>query len=231
MSVALASSGTNTTPATPLAVSVTVAANDYLVASYVSDSTNASATPTYDSPLVQDFTSTSNVDGMRFHAASGRAGGSDTTLSVDNGGTGVSRLIGLIAAFSGVDTTTANDATPVTGSGEGTSTAGIAITTVTDGAMLVLVVGIDPASATDPTFSVTDGGAGLSWNYITCYEPSGFRKVVLAYAIKPTAGATTVTGNFTISAGYGATLYALRPAAGGGGGSSILRQIIAQYYG
>jgi len=218
MAIALASSGTQPTGNLSPSVTITIAVDDILIAGYASDATGSSMS-SYGSPLAQDVTNESTFDNQTFFAASGRATGSASSIVSTCSATACA----VVAAFSGVDTTTQNDATPVSASSSSgvTSTGAMNITTATGGAMLALVVGVD-GGTTDPTFSVSDGGAGLTWNYITSYESGGFRKLVIAYALKPSAGAIAVTGNFGLTAGFGACLYALKPAGGGGGSSPVL---------
>jgi hypothetical protein len=223
--IGLSNSGTNTTPADPLVITVSAAANDFLIASISTDSSASPASLTLGSPLVQDYTATSAVvDGMRFHAASGRASGSISSVSVSGFGAGAFRGIGAIAVFTGVDTTTALDTAVVTaadGGAAANNTGNMIITPVTAGTMLVMTAAFDQSGTTDPTFSVNDNGAGLSWTYVTSYEPAGFRKTMIGYAIAPSAATYTLVGNFGLTGGFAAALYALRPATGGGGGSSI----------
>lgn len=228
MAIALKGSTANIVQANPLVISIATAADDYLLFAGASDSSASPATPTYESPFSQTapagFTSTSTVDGMRFHAAAGKETGTDSSKSIDNGASGAQRLIGRIAAFTGVDLTTPFDATPVTASENSSAvagTSGMAITTATPNAWLVLCLAIDATVTTDPTWTVSDGGAGLTWTALNFFQAGGFCKGTILYAPKPSAGAITVSTTFGINAGYGAILYALKPDTGGGGGGSI----------
>jgi hypothetical protein len=222
--IALASSGVQATPAQNCVVPVTISINDYLIAHYTSDG-SVTTISSYGAPLVQTFSSTSNSDGMVFFGASGQAtAGASSITTTSQTSSSVNNIIGQVLAFSGVDQTTPNDATPVTSNNTDNvaSTANISITTVTANTWLVLPVGMDHAAATDPVLTINDHGAGLSWTVVHNYEAGGFRKQAVAYALKPTPGAITVTGNFSINVAYGAVLYALRPAADAGGSTGFI---------
>lgn len=218
MAIALSDSGVNITEANPLSVAIDIVANDYVIGAFETDSQD-SGVGSFESPMAEDVRIVTNTDSMTFYAASGRASGTDTALTASNGsGSGGNNLTGAILAFSGVDLTTALDDTieQATDNAAVTTTSGLSVTTTMAGVMLVLCVGWDQTNTTDPTSGVDDGGAGLSWTIVTAYQAASWRKGFLAYALKPSAGSITVAGTTDNAAGYGAALYALRPAGGGG---------------
>lgn len=223
MAITVASSNANGTAASPLSLTLSAVADDYCVACYASDA--ASGAASYGSPLVQIVSNTSTADGQSFYSGAGKATGSLSSISTTNA---ASTIVGTGAVFRGVDTTTALDVTfnstnhSGSSSSAGTATASKSITTVTAGAMLVFMVGWDTTSTSNPTTTINDGGAGLTWTVLSANESGGFRKCALAYAIAAAAGTYTIIGNSTVSAGYGMCLLALRPSGGGGGGGDIL---------
>lgn len=220
MSIALASSGAQTTPAADVTISATIAANDYLVAAYVSDGLSTTS-PTYGSPLAEIVKLTTSADNQEAYYASGKATGSASSIT----STGFPEAnIGVLGVFSGVDTSTPFDVTFSAGSHSATHNANVSftdtltITTSSAGAMVVVPYGWDDGTG-DPTITIDDGGAGLTWGHVTAYQSGGFRKTGFLYAIKPSAGALSVFLNSTVAGGYSFIVIALKAAAGGGGGS------------
>lgn len=216
--IALRGSFTNATPASPLTITTTgVVANDYLIGAFNTDT--PSGAYTVPAPLTKINEVALTVDNAMAAQASGKATGSIASLAITNAS---DSLVGALVAFSGVDTTTPNDATAVAifDNAASTSARTASITTVTAGAELVAACSYDTQGTTNPTPTVSDT-AGLSWTTVSAYETGGFRKVSISYALKATAGATTVSIAPTFSSGIACTLFALRPAGGGGGGTAV----------
>lgn len=210
-----AATAKNQTPASPLSISLTIAANDYVVGCYTDDSSASVNMTSYGTPLVEDFHGRSTADGMNFYAASGKATGSLSSVSCTCGDT----IIGILGTFTGVDTTTPKDTVVTTGSSNtsASATSALAITTATANAMLVLVVGWDEPGTSAITTTITDDSSGaLSWTIVSADESAGFRHLAFAYAIAPSATTYNVTAHNNHNSGWAAVLYALRPAAGGG---------------
>lgn len=219
MAIALASSGANTTPATSLSISATISVDDYLVAAYVSDALTTTS-PSYGSPLVEIIKIQTSADSQEAWYASGKATAGASSLTSSSFPDAV---VGVLGAFSGVDTSSPLDVTFSAGSHSAStnanvsSTSTLTITTVTAGAMIVVPYGWDDGT-TDPTMSIDDGGAGLTWGHVTAYQSGGFRKCGFFYAILPSAGALSVFLNGSPAGGYSFIVIALKPASGGGGG-------------
>lgn len=222
MAVAFVRSWKNETPAGTVSISTSPApaANDYLIGISATDSGAGGSTTTGGAPAAtltihDQFDCT--VDGQHSATGAGKAVGNETTITFTNGG---SNVIGLVGSFSGVDTTTPNDATRVaiTKNTSGLTFTG-SITTATDGAMMVVPFGLDQTDVPNPTVTVADTSLA-SWLVVQADETLGFRHCFIAYAPKATAGATTITITTTQSAGGGGSIYALRPAAGGGGATT-----------
>lgn len=219
MAIALASSGAQTTPDVSVTISATISVDNYLVAAYVSDGLSTGS-PSYGSPLVEITKVQTSADNQMAYYASGKAtaGASSITSS-----SFPDANVGALGAFSGVDTSTSFDVTFSSGSHQAStnanvsSTSTLTITTATAGAMVVAMYGWDDGT-TDPTITIDDGGAGLSWSHVTAYQSGGFRKCGFFYALAPTAGALSVFLNGSPAGGYSLIVIALRPASGGGGG-------------
>lgn len=213
MAVAFVTSWKNETPASTVSITVSPAANDFLIAITATDAATGTTTTggTPASPLTINDQFDCTVDGQHSATASGKAVGNETAITFTNDG---ATVIGLIASFSGVDTTTPNDVTrvAVTDNSSGLTVAG-SITTATNGAMMVFAFALDQSTTTNPTVTVADTSLA-TWTVVQANEPGGFRHVFIAYAIKATAGATTITATTTQAAGGGGSIYASRPASG-----------------
>lgn len=219
--VAFVRSWKNETPANPLVISISPspAANDYLIGIWATDGGGDTFAPA--SPFTMVDVRTSTADAQTSGTAAGKATGSETTNSTGFSPNGAA---GIIGSFSGVDTTTPNDATPVSG---GSSTAGttavLSITTTTANAMIVMAVGWDTQGTTSPTTVASDNAGGLSWTWVPFNASGNFHHGGFAYAIKPTAGSVQVTLTISgINAGWGGSLFALKAAGGGGGGATAV---------
>jgi hypothetical protein len=217
MAIAQRNFWANATPASPLTINVSgapgVAADDYLIGAFNTDTPSGAFT--VPSPLTKVNEIALTVDNAMCAQAHGRATGSETNLSTTNAS---DTLVGLIVGFSGVDTTTANDATPVAlfSNTSGVAARTVAITTVSANCMLVVAISYDTQGTTDPTPTISDT-AGGTWTIRNSFESGGFRKTTIAYALKASIGATTVSITPAFSTGVAATLFALREASGGGG--------------
>jgi hypothetical protein len=136
------------------------------------------------------------------------AAGEPSTYSVS--WDGVSRAVGVVCqAYTGVDTTTPEDATAVVNSGAGTTinSATNGVTTVTANAWLLYVGTLSGSSTTIPApTSFTEDG-----------QTSGSR-VELSHLLQAAAGSsgTISSGNLGSSKTWASLLTALRPAGAGG---------------
>jgi len=209
VSVAFVTSAKQQTPGSPCVVTISPTVDDYLIAAYCTDV--ASGTFTLGSPLTKTFEGTSTSDAMVAAIGAGKAGSGVTSVSTTVSG---DAAIGMIATFSGVDTTTPNDATPATTSDSNNNTTGrgLSLTTATNGAMLVYAAALDVGATSDPTVTMSDNAGGLTWTTVYAYESGGFRKLAISYALMPTAGAVTATMTPSIATGFVGVLYALKPS-------------------
>lgn len=119
-------------------------------------------------------------------------------------------LVGALMSVQGADTTTILDATSVVGTGDTATRTNAGITTVTDGALLVMFsIGFNGTVATPPS---------------PMSQRAAFDSVSYAYTEeRPTfgpSGSRNHTQDATSS--YIAALLAIKPAAGGGAASLIL---------
>lgn len=214
MAIAFTTSWKNETPASPVSLTVSPAADAYLIGISASDAASGTTTtggsPSSALTIHDEFNCT--VDGQHSASAAGKAVGNETAITFTNA---ASAVIGLVASFSGVDTTTPNDVArvAVTDNTSGTTVAGT-IAPTSSNTMIVFAFAMDQTTTTNPALSVSDT-AGLSWSFVQASEASGFRKLVIAYALKAASGSTTVTITSNQSMGGGGSLYALREAAGG----------------
>jgi hypothetical protein len=139
--MAYSQSWSNSTPADPCTVTISPAANDLLIGYCVNDS-----------GTVNDFTPPAgwaelcelqnNTDNQSFVVWYKKADGSETSVAFDanSGNTGIAAVL----AFSGVDTVTPLDVTPVTfNNNTSATTSDISITPATNGCDLVFVHDID----------------------------------------------------------------------------------------
>jgi hypothetical protein len=111
---------------------------------------------------------------------------------------------GGITRYSGVDTTTVEDVTSRTNTGTSTAPRGLTITTVTDGACVVMGVGhgVGSVTQTAPT--------GMTEQYES-------NRVAYDDVIQVTAGASgNKDATLSSSDDWGTIIWALRPAGGGG---------------
>lgn len=218
--MAYSNSWVNTTPASPIVVTVSPTAGDVLVAWFLTDNQNGSATLT----LPTDFTQVGTAQVCTFDnqtlwvAIKNNATGSETSLSFNNSDSAT--MIAGVASFSGRDNTTPQDVTAVqvsinTGT---TATPTASITPVTDGVDIIAINGADVnSSGQNPTFTFTTS-AGTTGAWTTRQDQkNGFFNAGVGTAAQTTAGAITVTCTRSVSSGNSMTVLALRPSAGGGG--------------
>lgn len=114
-----------------------------------------------------------------------------------------------IERYTGADGTTPSDVAASTNSGTSAAPRGLSITTVTAGAMVIMMVGLNSAAATiAPASGMTE-----EW------ENAGTGKhSELADVIQAAAGASgDKDGSLSISKDWATILWALRPAAGAAG--------------
>jgi len=217
MAIALSSSGSQPTPALDVTINATIAVDNYVVAVYVSDALTTTS-PSYGSPLSEITKIQTSADNQMAYYASGKATAGASSLTSS---TFPDQNIGALGVFSGVDTTTPFDVTFSSGSHQAStnasvsSTSTLTITTATAGAMVLAMYGWDDGT-TDPTITIDDGGAGLSWSQVTAYQSGGFRKCGFFYATKPTAGALSIFLNGSPAGGYSFVVIALRASSGSG---------------
>lgn len=135
-----------------------------------------------------------------------RAGGSEpASYSITWTGSGSFWRTAILAAFSGVDTTTAQDATATEQASGSSSTSATApgLTTVTNDAMLVYCeTDFDGRTVTPPS-GMTEPASG------------DFGNCAIAYVVQASAGASgNKTGTLSAASWNTAQLLALRPAGG-----------------
>ena len=212
---------TNSTPADPLSINPGATANDVLILGVISDNNGTSMTayPASFDQLVSPQVLGSDGQ-VLFTARKKTASGSEGALSINP----TTNIIGFIMAISGADNTTPEDVTPVTANddtADGTPwTIDASITPVTDGCMIVAIMGSDTLTSVDAvhSFSTTSGTTG-AWT-VRADQRSAFYNVAVATAVQTTAGAITVRGEGAVagaSAARSICLIAVRPAAAAGG--------------
>ena len=205
----------STTPSTSQGVTTSLAANDVAIAVAVSD--NSGTTFTWPSGFTEQQTQGNGPDGQSIAwAIKSDCDGTEGTLTVSSSTNCLAAIIGI----SGADNTTPLDVsvpTPYTDSTGASSpfTGVLGITPVTDGAVLIALLGVDNVSSQSITQSASDTG-GLSWTS-TGHSNGGFYNLGISYATQATAAATTVTGSGTGAgtAGRSMFLIAVRPSSGG----------------
>lgn len=207
--MAYANSWTNSTPADPCDVTISPAANSFLIAWGITDSTSgADITP---SGWTQAYRDSSTFDNAVLQVLYKVATGSETSVRFESAGSNT--IIAGCIEFTGIDTTTPLDVTPVTfTSSTGSTTTSLSITPVTNGCDLVFVQGQDDGNSDYSfSFSTTSGTTG-AWT-TRADQNSGFFNVGVGSATQTTAGALTAQCVST-SGGRLGVLFALRPAAG-----------------
>ena len=214
MAIALRTSGTQPVAATNCDTTISTISDDCLIGGWSSDN-STHGTYTFESPFsTAEVDNTQSWNGQSFVGSLGIETSSDTVKRLTDS---TNAYVGLVAAFSGVDTTTPRDTTTQTassGAGTASQTATLTFTTATANAMVVFLVAWDEDQGVSPTLTLNDGGAGLTWSSINSLESaSPFRNVKLYYAIKPTAGSISVYVSRGATGGYGCAMLALRPAS------------------
>lgn len=205
--MAYANSWTNSTPGDPCDVTISPAANSFLIAWGITDSTSgADITP---SGWTQAYRDSSTFDNAVLQVLYKVATGAETTVRFESAG--ANTIIAGCAEFTGIDTTTPLDVTPVTfTSSTGDTTTSISITPVTNGCDLVFVQGQDDGNSDYSfSFSTTSGTTGAWTTRVD--QNSGFFNVAMGSATQTTAGALTAQV-VTTNGGRLGILFALRPA-------------------
>jgi len=216
---------TNSTPASPLAIDPAATANDVLISGEVCDFTDSStfSITAFDAIARQETTTDAQNLGVNRKKA---ATGSEGSLNITN--SAARAMIGFILALTGADNTTPEDVTTVvvnnnTGAASpATLTANI--TPVTDGCMIVAIMGTDTTASVNATttFSTTSGTTG-AWTTRADLN-SGFNNIAVGTALQTTAGAITVQGSSSFAsgtAGRAMIVMAIRPGAGGAAAFSL----------
>ncbi len=205
--MAYKNSWTNSTPADPCDVTISPDADDFLIAYGITDSTSgADITP---SGWTQAYRDSSTFDNAVLQVLYKKSDGTETSVRFESAG--ANTIIAGCLSFSGIDTTTPLDVTPVTfTSSAGSTTTSLSITPVTNGCDLVFVQGQDNGNSDYSfSFSTTSGTTG-SWTTRTD-QNSGFFNVAAGTATQTTAGALTADCVST-SGGRLAIIFALRPS-------------------
>lgn len=199
----------NSTPADPCVVTISPSSGSVLIGFAVTDTTNASDLDTTPAGWTQLFRAQTTTDAMTLQVIYKVSDGSETSVSFDSSSSNAS--IGGVAEFSGRNTTTPLDVTPVTfSSNTADTTTSISITPVTDNSDLVFVQGQDDGSSDYSfSFSTTSGTTGAWTTRID--QNSGFLNQALGSAVQSTAGALTAQVVST-SGGRAGILIALRVA-------------------
>lgn len=206
--MAYKNSWTNSTPADPCTVTIAPDADDFLIGWAITDSTSgADEDP---SGWTRAFRDSSTFDNAVLLVCYKKATGAETSAAF--GSVGSNTMIAGVASFSGIDTTTPLDVTPVTfTSSTGDTTTSISITPTTNGCDLVFVQGQDGASSDYSfTFSTTSGTTGAWTTRVD--QNSGFMNSAMGSATQTTAGALTAQV-VTTTGGRLGILFALRPSA------------------
>lgn len=205
---------TNSTPAHPLAVTVSPTAGRVLVMYVITDAADGN-TFTFPTGFSTPVTGQSTFDNTDLAVAYKVATGSETSLSVSN--TNLRSMIGAVVEFSGINTTTPLDvAIAMASSSSAGTTIDASLTPVTSGVDLLSIVDAD-TTGSNPTFSwATTVGTTGAWTQRADQTDSSFFNVGCATATQTTAGAITVRGTSSISSGLVHALVALRPTGGGG---------------
>lgn len=207
----------STTAAATIGINPGASLHDVIIAAYVSDSAFSSiTTPPTGFSAVDALTTT--LDGMSYESyIKGDATGSEGTL---NASVSADAIVGVMTSFSGVDNTTPEDVTHVSGTAN-TSVASLnapSITPLTAGAKLVCILAMDAASSANATFSTSSGSTGAWTKHVEIIDTTGFRKVAIGSA-DWISGAIVVNGACSVNGALAITVMVLRPAAGGGGGN------------
>lgn len=231
MAAAYSNSWANSTGANPLSITTSPTIHDYLLGGFVHDIANE------DACSATGFTSrvnqTTTGDGQTLNIVDKPdASGSEGAISFST--TFAHQMIGFCLAASGVDNTTPRDVAPQVGNNNTAAaspwTIDVSITPVTDGCLIVAIMGSDTTSGVDAvhSFSTTVGSTG-AWTVRQDLNGLGaFGNIGVGTCSQTTAGAITVRGTGTkaaASAGRSMAVFALRPAGGGGGAGIIYPQL------
>lgn len=223
------------TSAQSISATVSVSSGDTLLAYAVTDSNSASVF-TWPSGFTQIAVLQNTADGMRFAVAIKEScSGSEGLLSIS---TDLQPIEGGFSAFSGRDTASINAFSVDTVQADSLASSprtvdSNSVTPSADGTDVVIVVGTDiatPGTATVTLAGSTVSGTTGAWTTAHNIGTGTYRRVGLAYATQTTAGAITVRGTSTLSAGTaGMAIVTIGlKASGGGGGTTYPMYAYAQ---
>lgn len=199
-----------TTPANPCAITIAPNADDILIAWAFNDEANANDLDSDPAGWTLIFRGVSTNDNSTLRVCYKIATGAETSVSFNSSSGNIA--IGGCIAFSGRDTTTPLDVTPVTiADSTAATTQDLSITPVTDGVDLCHIFDCDGGNS-DYTFSFsTTSGTTGSWT-TRVDQRADFRNCGVGTATQTTAGALTARGTSSVSGGRVGVLIALRPA-------------------
>lgn len=199
------------TPANPCVISIAPNAGDILIAWAFNDEANANDLDSDPAGWTLIFRGVSTNDNSTLRVCYKIATGAETSVSFNSASGNIA--IGGCIAFSGRDTTTPLDVTPVTlANSTSQTTADLSITPVTDGADLCFIFDCDGGNS-DYTFSFsTISGTTGAWT-TRVDQRADFRNAGVGSATQATAGALTARGTSTVAGGRVAVLIALRPSS------------------
>ena len=217
--------------ASPLSITTSPTAGRTLLGVFVTDT---SATETFSGgTLPAGFSGesaiTTTIDSMcLIYVIKDSASGSEGALSfaLASGAT----MVGCVIEIDGLDTTKLDVSPPAwatnntANASPWTATAN-SITPVSNGALILAVMGSDETTGSHDAVHTFSGG-GLTWTTVAdlADNSNGFRQLAVGVATQSTAAAITVSGTGTIaggSAGWAIRPLVFRPTGGGGGGSSF----------
>jgi hypothetical protein len=210
----------SSTPAQPLTINPGATADDVLIGAAVLDDgtvTTFTPWPSFDqiANLNTQLQDGQSLGVFRKKDATGTEGAIDLNNAIPN------NMIGFIMALSGADNVTPEDVASVTGIDDTNDPSpwdlDLSITPVTDGCMIVCIVGSDTIGSMNAVHSFSNvTGTALTWTVRGDFN-SGFYNIAVATAPQAAAEAITVRGTGTF-AGQGAAqamvVMAIRPAAG-----------------
>lgn len=205
-----------------------VASGDLIVL-VVSKDINGDGSPNFPSGFTPDHNLiNTGPDTQQFYVGHKVAAGTETSLSVTWGGSARDWRIACLV-YTGVDTTTPLDIAVPTGSVNNSGNSSpftvthATLTTVTDGAMVVWLVGIDSVAT---SVSVSGTPPSDYTERLAQGHTSGWAGIYVADHTYATAGATgSIAGSVSVSSGnsgWAVGTLVLRPASGGGGSGAMI---------
>lgn len=210
----------NSTPGTA-ALTIAPAADDFLIGVAMTDTNDVfAATAPTGWTADADAGMASTNDNATLYACHKKATGSETSVTFAH--QFGANFICHVASYSGVDTTTPLDVTPVTlaSSTAAANTDLGPLTPTKDGCVFAYTFGADETTGADVgfTFSTVSGTTGAWTTRID--QHASFYDLAHGSALQTTAGAITARCARTLTGGRLAILYVLRPAAAAGGGAT-----------